>query len=233
MKIARLAGLVLVAVMAMGLVAASVASAEPPLFKLLTGTTTKITGTSGVSTLSAASATDVVSCKKSVTNGEITSKTLLIAHIHYLECEGAESGKEKCPVMSPGAPAANLILVAVIGHIGLALSGVSSTSDAAALLLPSSGTAFVTLLAGVPTGSTKCILETKVTGTVAGLLEPVGKESKTGTITLGVTGGKQNIKEVDVTNGGLVKPKLTAFSTEATQEQLEELEFSPTNLEVT
>lgn len=224
MKIARLAALILVAALAMGLVVASVASAAGPEFKFLSGTTTaKITGTSGTSILEATG--EKVSCGKSEVEGATTSTTLFHVTIHYLECEGTNgiNGK-KCPVMSTGAPAENLILVLLIGHLGTVLPG----GAAGALLTPASGKTFVTLLPN----SVKCIPETKVTGSVAGLVEPTGKFATTGKIVLAATGGKENIKDIDLSNGSLVEPELVAFGSAATQTQTESLTFSP-DIEVT
>jgi hypothetical protein len=88
------------------------------------------------------------------------------------------------------------------------------------LLLPVKGATFVEL------EENTCTIATAVSGNVAGELEPVGKSQTTGKLTLAVTGGKQAITDFDLSTGGLVKPKLNAFSTEATQSAAASITFS-------
>jgi len=104
MKIARLASLMFVAILAMGLAVASVASAAPEFTPV--GAT--LTGTSGVGVLTAG--TNSVTCQKDTTKGTVTSATLAGGiTVHFLECV-AQSSTGTCPAMSPGAPLENLIL---------------------------------------------------------------------------------------------------------------------------
>jgi hypothetical protein len=56
-------------------------------------------------------------------------------------------------------------------------------------------------------------------------VEPVGSSQTTGKLVLGVTGGAQNITDIDLPTG-LVKPALTAFSTTATESVTDNLTFS-------
>jgi hypothetical protein len=218
MKIARLIGLMLVAVFAMSLVAgASSASAlENPLF---TTTGNSITGTSGTAVLTANSGTERVTCEKSSSTGTITS-SLLAGNIlvHFLNCIESGSKGTNCTAKSVGAAEGLIITTTLHGILGIVLpSGATGL-----LLLPVSGKRFVTLAA------TACALESTVTGSVAGTVTPTGKKATTGKLTLAVSSGKQAITSIDLTHGlGNVEPALTAFSTTATEEIAAELKFSP------
>jgi hypothetical protein len=221
MKIARLASLMLVAILAVGLAVASMASAAPE-FK---PTGAAVTGTGGTGTFTAGGETVV--CAKDVTTATVTSVTLIgNIVIHLLECTAKTSTGTTCPLMSAGAPLENLILSKTLHAVlGLILPRPATGSDVALVLLPVSGSQFVTVL-----GS--CVEESAVTGTIAGLVEPVGTSTTKGTLTFGVTSGVQNIKEVDLSTGGVVKPKFTAFGGTATAEATEAGTFS-TATEVT
>jgi len=220
MKIVRLASLALVAMIAMGLAVASTASAIGPLF-LPTGQT--FTGTSKTSVLSGGGET--VTCESDVSSGTILSLTLAgNVTVHFLNCSAKSASGEKCTVKSTNTTTAGLILTNTLhGVLGLILPKPASGSDAALVLLPASGHAFVTLI-----GSGKCIETTKVSGNVAGLVEPFGGPLQTtGKLTFGVTSGAQNITEVDLTTGGSVKTELTALGGVANTEETEEsLKFS-------
>src|SRR5580698_2088462 len=100
MKIARLAGLMFVAVMAMSLVLVSAASATEPLFSPIGAS---VTGDSGLAVLIANNGADVVDCQKSTSTGTILS-SLLIGNVvvHYLECTSSGPTGSNCPVRSPG-----------------------------------------------------------------------------------------------------------------------------------
>jgi len=221
MKIARLAGLMLVAVLAMSLVAVSAASAAGPLF--LTSGKPTLTSSSGVSTLETPGASIVITCQSDSSGGEITSTTLAgNIHVHFLECQGSVAKGTPCSVMSPGAPLENLILTKTLhGVLGLVLPKPATGSDVGLLVLPSTGTEFVTLLG-------KCLPEggTTVEGNVAGLVEPVGGLVLAGTIKFQTTNKKQVIKDIDLTNGPLVEPELVAFSATSTEETNETVLFS-------
>jgi hypothetical protein len=221
MKIVRLAGLMLVAVFAMSLVAVSAASAAGPLF-LTSVKPNPFTGTAlGASVLNTPSAGTSISCAQSSSTGEITSTTLAGPIIvHFLECTAKNAKAEHCPAMSSGAPLENLIITTTLhGILGLVLPKPATGSDVGLLLLPTSGTRFVTLL-----GS--CIVTSTVNGSVAGLDETVGVLSKTGKLFLGVTSEKQNIKEIDLTNSSKVEPELVAFSGTSTEETNQDLTFT-------
>jgi len=206
MKFARLVGLVLVAVMAMSLVAAAAASAEP-LFNPAEG---KLTAKSGTATLASSSA-EVV-CTESVAPGTITNPHLVQLIIHFLGCQGKETGGETCSVKSKGAPAENLIITNTLhGILGLILP-----HTPALLILPGSGSTFVTL-----EGSCLTLSPAAVTGSVAAEITPVGSKQKTGKI---VTGAAVNT-HFESSLGGLVIAKLVAFSATSTQTETASVEF--------
>jgi hypothetical protein len=218
MKIARLASLMLVAILAIGLSVVSAASAEAEF--TLVGST--VTGASSEASV-LVGAGETVTCAKNVQSGGTVTSTTLVAGIvvHFLECTAKTALGVSCPAMSTGAPLENLILTHTLhGVLGLILPKPGSGSSVALDLLPVSGSQFVTLL-----GS--CIPTTIVTGSVAGVANPVASgETTKGTLTLAVSGGKQGITEVDLTTGGAVKPKLSAFGGEATEEAADTLTFS-------
>jgi len=227
MKIARLASLMLVAILAIGLMAASAASAEPEFNPV--GAT--LTGTSGTGVLTAGKET-VTCAKDTSTSGASKTTATLIGGItvHFLECT-AKNGTTgvSCPAKSEGAPLSNLILTKTLhGVLGLILPKPETGSGVALLLLPVTGSAFVTIEA-------ECT-EPKITtveGKVAGAVDPVGTATLKGKLLFFAPSGVQAIKEVDLSTGGLVKPSLKAFSAaNATEETTEETTFS-TPTEVT
>jgi hypothetical protein len=220
-KLARLVILAVVSVMAIGLVGASVAAAAGPLF-LTSVKPNPFTGTAlGATIFSSPGAGTSISCAQSSSTGEITSTTLAgKLHVHLLECTAKNAKAEHCPAMSAGAPLENLIITTTLhGILGLVLPKPATGSDVGLLLLPTSGTRFVTLL-----GS--CIVTSTVNGSVAGLDETVGVLSKTGKLFLGVTSEKQNIKEIDLTNSSKVEPELVAFGATSTEETNQDLTFT-------
>jgi hypothetical protein len=224
MRVVRLAGLVLVAVVAVGLVAVSVASAEAEFTPV--GST--VTGASSEAWVLTATG-ETLTCAKNVQSGGVVTSSTLVGGIvlHFLECTNKSSTGGTCPVMSTGAPLENLILTHTLhGVLGLILPKPGSGSSVALLLLPVSGSQFYTIL-----GS--CIPTTIMTGSIAGVVNPVasGKTTK-GTLTLAIAGGKQGITEVDLSTGGLVKPKLASFGGEATVEAADTITFG-TATEVT
>jgi hypothetical protein len=232
MRIVRLAGLVLVAVLAMGVLSAASASAAEssnPLFLSGSGSPigATVTGLSGPSTLRTNGGGQTVTCQKDVASGTITS-TLLIGKVfvHYLECTilSSEGGSTRCTIKSVGSEAEGLVLTNELhGILGLILS--PAPLDTGILFLPASGKAFLTF-AEATNGSVKCSVQTKVSGSIAGLITPVGVDSFTGLLVFG-NAFDENVKLIDLTHGlGRVEPELTAFSTTAFLLQHDFLEWS-------
>jgi hypothetical protein len=219
MKIARLAGLMLVAVFAMSLVVASVAMAEPE-FVPATGT---FSGDSGTSILSADNGIDVVTCATNVASGSKTSSTTVGGVIvHFLNCKASGETKSGCTVKSAGAAEGLIVTNTLDGILGLILPKPASGSGVGLLLLPSSGSIFVTLAGNA------CTEETAITGTVAGEVLPIKSPQTTGKLTFNGTGSKANIKGFDPSVGAAKTAKLVAFSFEASQTTAELLTFSAT-----
>ena len=200
MRTVRLASLMLVALLAGSLTIVTIASAAPEF---------KPTG----STVSGASTTSVVltgggetvTCAKNVASGGVVTNATLVGGVtvHFLECTDKTAAGVTCEASS-GSRAGLIITNTVHAILGLVLPKPASGSDVALVVLPVSGSTFVKL-------SGPCFSETGVSGTIAGLVNPIGTSTTKGTLEFGVTSGVQNIKEVDLSTGGVVKPKVTAF----------------------
>jgi hypothetical protein len=170
------------------------------------------TSTSKGGTLKAGA--DIIACAKDTSTGELTSTMLFGAVvIHFLECTSTSNGSTFCAIRSTNTSSEGLILTATLHAIvGLSLPN----REAGLLLLPASGKTWETLAANA------CTPETKVTGTVAGLVTPTGKAETTSKVVFSTASGKQQIKDLD-TLAGLIEPQLTAFSESATEETTEEV----------
>jgi streptogrisin C len=181
----------------------------------------KFTGASGASELVANNGAETVTCERDTSGGEVASPTLLGGVvIRFLGCKSSGSGGSGCTVKSTGAPAEGLIITATLhGLLGVVLPKPAAGSNVGLLLLPTSGKTFTTL------ASNTCTMETKVTGSVGGLVKPTRKSQISSKVIFGVSSGKQNIKDIDLSIGGLAKPELNAFSTAATEETEEALSY--------
>jgi hypothetical protein len=230
MRIVRLVSLALLVVGALGLAAASTAGAATnPLFTPATGQA--ILGTSGLSFLTGDNGAQTVDCQKDVFSGTVSSSLLLgNVVVHYLECT-SENTALKCTAkvssLGEGIPSGLIVTKTLHGILGLILAPAGTSVGVAILLLPVGGKTFVEL------ASNSCTEETAVSGNVGGEITPVGTSQKTGKTVFATSGGKESIKDIDLTHGlGLVVPKLTAFTTEATLAQTENTD-TVENLEVT
>lgn len=225
MKIARLASITVLAVAAICVVVVADAAAAPE-FK--PSTKTLFQGTGQTPFLRIAHYDVKIACEKVTSTGEIVNATLAgNVVLHYLECDGIEEGKGPCTIKSPGAVSEGLVFTRTLhGRLGLVLPKPASGSDVSLVLAPASGREFALL-----TGS--CFRQNyEVTGSLAGLVEPVGVHQTTDKLRFALTGGQQNIRTVDLSSGGLVLPQLTAAFFELTQEAVEEVTFA-TAVEVT
>jgi hypothetical protein len=218
MKIARLAGLVFVAVMAVSLAVASTASAIPlPLFAPVEGQL--VSATSGTSILTGGG--DVISCTSSVFHGFVLSSLLIgNAQIHYLGCTATgEAGTVKCTIKSKAAGSGEgLILTNTVhGILGLVLP----SGAIGILFLPTSTSSKVFVeLEESKNGASKCTPATKVEGDIIGGISPIGVSSKTGKTTFALSNKKQEDREIDLTHGlGHVEAELIAFSATSTLSQ--------------
>jgi hypothetical protein len=219
MKVARLFGVVLVAVFAMGALLASTASAIPK-FTILPSNRA-FTATSGLAVLRTPGEKIAIDCAKSTATGTITEVDEVSVIIHYLECQGFKNAEGPCTVKNAvNGTAGLLITTSLRGLLGL----IDPSKSAGILFEPNTGKVFLEFAALTAPCTAP---ETAVEGSVAGLLSPTGKSQKTGLITvLPVSStGKQEVTEI-LTLAGLIKPKLISFgAAESTQEQTAEVEY--------
>jgi hypothetical protein len=221
MKVIRLVGLAIVAVLAVSLAVAATASASPYLFRASNVENTFL-GLSLPGTIKAGA--DTIACNHDIFAGAIASVHLAGPFdITFRQCVSAGSGGSGCPVNSPGAAPGEILtktlhalLGLVLPAIGLGLGGL--------LVLPTSGKQFVTL------EGNSCTPETIVTGNVAGLLE----DSQVGHLVLDnlVLFIPKDITKIDTLNG-LVEPELIAFTELATLETVVHIKWhKDTEIEV-
>ncbi len=168
-------------------------------------------------------------CEKNVASGEV-SNALLIGHIviHYLGCRWrkGEGGNNGCLANSSGQTGGLILTNTLHAILGLILP----SRQTGLLFLPSTGSKFTTLAAGVePTEGPgkQCSEETALTGDVAGVLEPVLSFQTTFKVLIGLSGGLPTSKDFDLTHGlGLVVPKLVYFGGTAGLQQTDAGELS-------
>jgi hypothetical protein len=215
MKIARLVGFALMAVMALSLAVASAAFAEP-LF-LPVGAT--FTGTSGEGKLEAAENTIICTTDKS--SGEITTPHLVGGvTVDFTGCKSSKVAGTECTVKSTNTSTEGLILTFTLhGVLGLILPKGTGTG-VGLLLLPVANKKFVTI------AKNACTEETTVSGNIAGEITPVGVHTTKGTLVFQGKAGVPSIKDFDPSLGGLVKPELEAFGHEASEETTETITWS-------
>jgi hypothetical protein len=117
MGIARLAWIVLAAVVVLGLAAVAAASAMEPLFN---EGGVSITGDSHLTVLIAGANT--IDCRESQLTGSITTIQLIEKEVvHYLGCTSTGAGGADCPVRSIGAAEGLILFNTVHGILGLIL----------------------------------------------------------------------------------------------------------------
>jgi hypothetical protein len=214
MRVIRLAGLAIIAVLAVSLAVASTGSAASYLFRASNVGNT-FTGLSLAGTLKAADNT--IACTDDVNTGTIANVHLLGPfNIKFVGCQSSGSGGSGCSVKSVGASAENEILTRTVHALLGTVLPIVGLGEGGLLVLPVSGKVFVQLQ------SNNCTPETLVTGTVAGLLEA----SQLGKLVLeALVLFTNSIKEID-TLAGLTEPKLSAFSEEGTLVTVEHLTFN-------
>jgi hypothetical protein len=206
MKISRLVGLIFAAVLALNLMAATVASAAGPLF--LPGTLNKFTATTGLALLETAS-TKPVDCASSTTTGEITGLSKVgNVMVSFTGCHSTEGSG--CTIKGGGGTTGNILTATLDGELG---TSKESKTGVALLLLPTTGTEFVEL-----SGSCLPLGGGETNGSVAGEVTPVGG----GTVLDGkliFTGlsGSQSIKKISIL-GSVVEPELKALGLLASSE---------------
>jgi hypothetical protein len=223
MKIARLAGLVLVAMMTLGLTVASAAFAEPE-FKPTGGTVKGISTT----TNELVAGKNSITCAGNTTNsGTVSSATLLSGIVvTFTGCTSSGAEKSGCTANSTGASAGKINTATLHGVLGLILPK-GTGSGVGLLLLPA-----VSKGVFAEIESNECTVETAVEGNVAAewlLLLHIGNIIH---LHFRKSGAVESIKDFDLSSGGLVLPALKAFGLTASQTTEEELDFTP-GIEVT
>jgi hypothetical protein len=221
MRKVQLASLAFVAMLAMGLVVVTVATAAPPnpLF-LPVGQT--VNGVSGATKLTAPGV--FIECKKDALTGNATvASLLLIANIvlHYLECEsGPVDGITlKCTsIKNPNGKPGLILTNTLHGILGLILP----SKGIGLLVLPVDGKTWFELAKTENANLELCSKATIVTGNAVGVIEPIGTHQLTGKLIF----SSPNPTDFDITHGlGLLEPELSGFSTSVNVEQTEELTF--------
>jgi hypothetical protein len=217
MKIARLAGLALIATLAMSLTAASTASAEAHFRWGDIGT--HFIGLSGTALLRGPGGTSPsLKCLKDLALGIVTSLDLIgNLSIHFLECKSRNAAGEECEVNSTNSPEKGLILLTTL-HALLGLILPRTGTGVGLLVLPAKGESFLTF------AKNECTPESKATGSLAGELTPVAQAATLASVNFALTAGSQNIKTIDIL-GRLVKPEFVSFSVGVTEETLETIHW--------
>src|ERR1700722_8736177 len=197
MKIARLAGLMLVAAMALSLVVASAAFAEPE-FHPIGGTFTGL----GLGPEKLVAGGNEIKCEHNITSGTISSATLVGGLVvTFAGCKSSGTGGGGCTIKSssPVGAAGVIITNTLHGVLGLILPK-GTGSGVGLLLLPVANSKFFVL------ESNKCTAATSVTGNIAGEVNPVGGGlvSK-GTLTFQPGEKGESVKDFDLSTGGWVR----------------------------
>jgi len=219
MKVARLFGVALIAIVALSAMLASTASAIPK-FKLPI-TKRGFVGLSGTSILRTPSIAATVTCSHAQAPGTILSDDEVDIKIHYAGCSLTVGKEGPCTIKNVGGTAGSLETELLLGLLGL----LHSPEGAAGILFePKTGHVFLTF---AETEAPCKESETAIEGSVAGLFSPTGKLSATALIIVAPTSatGKQEVTLI-LTLFGVIKPSLKSFgAAEATQEQHALVEF--------
>jgi hypothetical protein len=214
-KLARLAGLLSLAILAVGLMAASSASATGYLLLPVNGT---VTGTSAAGTLKAGS--NAITCEKDEFKATIASVHLVGPFVvTFSGCTAAGKTNAGCPANSVGASSGSIITKTLHALIGLALP----SNTPALLVLPTTGTEFLKV-AETTNKTTKavCTVETAVNGNLVGLLaQTVGAKVTSATLNF-VNKDPENI---DLPLGGKIISEIEAFGVPATFTTVESLTY--------
>jgi hypothetical protein len=223
MKLSRLVGLIVMAVLALNLMAVAVASASAPEFS--PSTANPFTGESGTGALETAS-TAAVTCTSDTNTGTVLgAKTVGSVVVTFSNCASTENGG--CTVNSPHRAAGTIITNTLAGELG-SVKTTEAKSGVGLLLHPAVGTEFVTL-----EGTCLLLSPAPVTGSVAGEATPIkAGQTKDGKLIFIGSKGKQNIKEINIL-GSIWKPNLKALGLLESSETTNELVLYTNAVEVT
>ena len=201
--LARLAGLLSLAILAVGLMAASSASATGYLLLPVGGT---ITGLSLPGTLTFGGNT--LSCNKDNFTATISTVHLIGPfQVHFLECVASGATNENCPVSSPGAASGLILTNTLHALIGLGLPG----NLPAVLVLPTANGKFFVLTKSTEKEGSEvitCTVETTANGSVAGLLlQTIGTKTTRALLNF----KPKDPEKIDLPLGGTATPALELF----------------------
>jgi hypothetical protein len=219
MRVIRLAGILLVAVVAMSfVVVASASAAESPNPLFIPATGQAVTGSGGESVLNSAGLT--IACKENkVVSGNVAN-SLLIGGIviHYLGCTVTKGELESgCPAFSTGVSAAGEAEGLILTKTLHAILGIELPANKTVVVfLPQAGKEFTTFAETKKNGKV-CNPESAVSGSVAGLITPIGATTEKFTVKVG---GPPTLVHL-THNLGLVTAKLVAFGGTAELNQVE------------
>jgi hypothetical protein len=212
--------LTIISVLAMSVISVASASAALPEFKPVPSKK-KFTSTSGVSTW--AGGGETITCSKSSTSGEITSATTLgDVIVKYTGCTIKTPAGAKCAIKSRSGGKEEILMNSLEGELGTIVPK-PANGEVGLLLQPEVKTTWAVL-------ESECATDATLTGSLAGSVNV--PDGKTGTLTYGVTGAGQNITEMKMDSGTVVKPKLSAFGAAWIIEATDSLKFEE-SLEVT
>ena len=213
MKLSRLVGLIVMAVLALNLMAVAVASASAPEFS--PGTAQSFTGESGTGALETTS-TSAITCTSDKNTGSVTGvKTVGSVLVTFTGCSSKEGAG--CAVKSKGSGSEGVIITKTLsGELG-SVKTTEAASGVGLLLTPATGTEFVDL-----EGTCLLLSPSPVDGSVAGEATPTNVSSKDGKLIFIGSKGVQKIKAINVL-GAEKKPKLEALGLIESSETTTEL----------
>jgi|HubBroStandDraft_2_1064218.scaffolds.fasta_scaffold03785_2 hypothetical protein len=222
MKIARLAGLILIAALTIYLTAAAIASAAAPEFipgRLI------LYRTLSALLLWRTPSTRPIICRHSAGHGHITIRRFGLLVVDFSGCSSEEGSG--CTVNSPGQSGGTIVTNELDGELG-SVKKTEAASGVGFILLPTSGTTFATL-----EGTCLLVSPAPLVGTVAGEVTPVnGPASEDGKFIFNASSSAQSIKEINI-SGTLEKPRLRSLGLLETTESTSELATYEVSVEVT
>jgi hypothetical protein len=158
------------------------------------------------------------SCEEAVDAGEVTgTSTIGKLVVAFTGCQITAESKT-CTIKSVGAKEGEIVTHTLRGELGTTKSTEAET-EVGILLEPETTKTWATL------DSTKCSLETRVTGSLAGEILPISEKTQYGDLSFEVSSEKQLIKKISVSSG-VKEPSLDAFGVNATEELGDVIEFN-------
>jgi hypothetical protein len=221
----RLASLTFAIVLALGLIAASTAFAEPEF-----NPTGGAFNGEGVGSSVFTASTNSIECTTNKSTGTIASATLVGGIVvTFTGCKSNGSGGSGCTTKSTSGAAGEIITNTLHGVLGLILPKGSGTG-VGLLLLPVTTKKWYTL------ASTQCTGASEVLGNLAGEFAEVGAgmELVTNKLTFLASGGTESIKDFDLSsNGALIAPRFETFGETTTLEAHELISSPSPGIEIT